>query len=320
MSFAVRIPWLASASRERRWLVGVSGGADSVALLEMLAEEGFSDLVVCHLNHGLRGNESDADAAFVQNLAKRLGYPIESARVDISARMEQRNESMETAARHARHGYFATCAEKYGCFQVLLAHHADDQAETILWNLLRGSYGLKGMQTEKLLTTDAGVVLELIRPLLGIRRAELVAWLTARGLSWREDSSNAQAVAVRNRLRNEALPLLAEISGRDPVAAIARNATDGEDFAELAEWIYQQAAAVDPQGRLHLPVLRQLPQPVQRVVLRRFLQSHGVAVPDRELLRRSLALSDVETAAVVNLPGGGRLRRKAARLWVEAKE
>jgi tRNA(Ile)-lysidine synthase len=114
--------------------------------------------------------------------------------------MKECGESMETAARHARHEFFAECAKQHRCNKVLLAHHADDQAETVLWNLLRGSYGLKGMRDEQEITV-AGRKLRLIRPLLGLRHAALVAWLEERDLSWREDASNQQPVALRNRLR-----------------------------------------------------------------------------------------------------------------------
>ncbi len=224
---------------------------------------------------------------------------------------------METAARRERHEFFARCAVKFGCGTVLLAHHADDQAETVLWNLLRGSHGLKGMSGERKLITESGVTLEVVRPLLGIRRAELVAWLDARGLGWREDASNAEPVAIRNRLRNEVFPLLGEITGRDAVAAFARGAEDAGGFEEMAEWVFARAEALDPQGRLHLPALRSLPRPVRVLVLRKFLQMAGVAVPDRELLDRSLSLLEVENAAAVNLPGGIRLRRSAARLWID---
>src|SRR6478609_3462356 len=164
-----KIPWFASASKTKRWLVGVSGGADSVALLHLLAAEGFRKAVVCHLDHGLRGRASAEDAKFVKRLAEKLGLHCEVGRADVRGRMLARGESLETAARNARHDFFAACARNHRCPRVLLAHHADDQAETVLWNLLRGSHGLKGMRDTQLLVTEAGVKLELIRPLLGIR-------------------------------------------------------------------------------------------------------------------------------------------------------
>jgi len=317
VTLAERIPWFASASRRKRWLVGVSGGADSVALLHLLVAEGFRNLVVCHLDHGLRGRASAEDAKFVRCLAGKLGLECEIGRADVRTRMEERGESMETAARNARHAFFSECARKHRCHRILLAHHADDQAETVLWNLLRGSHGLKGMREEQRLVTESGVVLELGRPLLGIRRAELVAWLESQGHRWREDATNAQPVAVRNRLRNEALPLLAEISGRDAAPALVRGAADTQDMEALEAWALDRAKVIDPQGRLHLPVLRALPVALQRIAVRKFLQDGGVGSPDRDLIERGLGMLDVKNPASINLPGGGKLRRREGRLWIE---
>lgn len=313
-----QIPWLERASRKARYLVGVSGGADSVALLHLLAEGGFKDGVVCHLDHQLRGRASVEDARFVGRLAGKLGWPCEIGRMDVRARMEARGESMETAARHARHDFFAECAAKHGCRCILLGHQADDQAETVLWNLLRGSHGLKGMREEQCLRVESGVELHVVRPLLGVRHAGLVAWLRARGYRWREDVSNLEPVAVRNRLRNEVFPLMDAISGRDAVAAFARGAADGAERDDLENEALGRADLLDPQGRLHVPEMRKLPLGLQRAALRKFFRDHGIRSIDRALLERALGLLDATQAAVVNLPGGGKLRRRAGRLWIEA--
>lgn len=310
------IPWFARVSRAERWLVGVSGGADSVALLHLLVNAGFRDLIVCHLDHRLRGRASTEDARFVQRLAEKLGLSCECGRVDVRERMKVHAESLETAARHARHDFFAQCSVNYDCHRVLLAHHADDQAETVLWNLLRGSHGMKGMREVQTLTIH-GVKLQIFRPLLGLRHAELVAWLESRGLRWREDASNTEAVAIRNRLRNEVFPLLAEISGRDAVPAFARGAADAALREDHESEALERANVLDPQGRMHLPALRKLEPHLQRAVLRKFLIEHGVASIDRALLERAVGLLDVGKAAVINLPGGGQLRRREGRLWVD---
>ncbi len=310
------IPWLAEADRSSRYLVGVSGGADSVALLHRLVDAGFHDLVVCHLDHRLRGGASTADARFVIRLAGKLGLPCECGRIDVRAEMKLRGESMETAARNARHRFFAGCSRKFDCRSMLLAHHADDQAETVLWNLLRGSHGLKGMRAEQPITVE-GVELTLIRPLLGTRRVDLSDWLRSHGHTWREDASNREPVAVRNRLRNEVFPLLAEITGRDAVPAFVRAAADaaGRDAAESG--LLEHARLLDPQGRIHLPTLRKLPLSLQRTALRDFLADAGIPSIDRALLDRAAALAEIGREACVNLPGGGRLRRTAGRIWIE---
>lgn len=296
--------------------MAVSGGADSVALLHLLHGAGFGKLVVCHLNHRLRGKASEADARFVSRLAEKLGLPCEIGAADVRSRMAQRSESMETAARNARHDFLAECAAKHRCRRILLAHHAGDQAETVLWNLLRGSRGMKGMREEQEITA-AGKKLTLIRPLLGIRHGDLVEWLSSRGLKWREDASNAMPVAVRNRLRNEVFPLLAEISGRDAVEAFTRGAADTAELEELETRALEQANVLDPQGRLHVPALRKLPALLQRSALRKYLLDHGVSSIDRALLERGVSLLDAAGPCVVNLPGGRRLRRAAGRMWID---
>jgi tRNA(Ile)-lysidine synthase len=316
VAIADKIPWFHQASREERWLVGVSGGADSVALLHLLVAEGFTDLVVCHLNHGLRGRASTEDAKFVKRLAGKLGVTFEMGKVDVALKMEERGESLETCARHARHDFFSESAGKHDCFRILLGHHADDQAETVLWNLLRGSNGLKGMRAKQTITTESGVALELGRPLLGLRHAELTGWLKMNRLAWREDASNAEPIAVRNRLRNEALPLLAEITSRDVVSALVRGAEDAEQITELERWALKKANVLDPQGRLHLPTLRSLPVALQRAALWEFLTCHAILSLDRSLIDRGLGLLDVKNPASINLPGGSRLRRQAGRLLI----
>ena len=312
-----QIPWLARAPRAERYLIGVSGGADSVALLHLLVGAGFAKLVVCHLDHRLRGRASTEDARFVQRLAGKLGLDFEVGRTEVRQRMAERAESMETAARNARHDFFAECARKHRCHRILLAHHADDQAETVLWNLLRGSHGLKGMREEQQLCVD-GIRLCLIRPLLGVRHAALIEWLTSHRHRWREDSSNFQPVAVRNRLRNEVFPLLAEISGRDAVPAFVRGAVDAAEQNDLQELALQRANVMDPQQRIHLPALRKLPLDLQRAALRDYLVGAGIPSIDRALLERALSLVDAANPPSINLPGGGRLRRSAGRIRIEA--
>ena len=316
MQLEANIPWPDDAARGRRWLVGVSGGADSVALLHLLLEAGFRNLIVCHLDHQLRGRASTLDGEFVLRLCGKLGMPYESGRINVRKRMAATGESMETAARNARHEFFAQCAIKNRCRRILLAHHADDQAETILWNLLRGSHGLKGMRGEQQISMN-GTRMLVVRPLLGMRHAQLVDWLTRRGLAWCEDASNREPVTIRNRLRNEVFPLLNDVSGRDPVAALVRAAADNAAREELeTSWI-QNINSRDPQGRLHLPVLRELPEAIQRAVLRNYLTENGVPRIDRALLDASLGLIETCNPASINLPGGQRLRRSGGRLWID---
>ena len=311
-----RMKAFADSRRGDRWLVGVSGGADSVALLHLLVEQGFCDLVVCHLDHGLRDADSTGDAEFVRDLSHELAVECEIGRADVKLLMSERGESLETAARNARHAFFAKCAEKFGCRRVLLAHHADDQAETVLWNLLRGSRGLKGMRESQFFMTEAAVELELVRPLLAVRRSKLIEWLVSRKKSWREDASNQEPEVTRNRLRHEVLPVLDRISGRSTAEMINRALEGTPDMEEIEAWAVEKAGALDPQGRLHVPVLRNLPVGLQRAVVADYLKNANVGGIDRDLISRILAMLDLDAPPAVNLPGGSSVRRQASRLFI----
>ena len=312
----MNIPWLEHASRQKKLMVGVSGGLDSTALLHLLKKEGFQKVVVCHLNHGLRGAESARDAKFVRQIGKRLGYEVMSEKVDLVSIMQVSGESLETAGRNTRHAFFAKCGKAQRSRLLLLAHHADDQAETILWNLLRGSLGYRGMREISELKMD-GKEITVVRPLLGVRKVELVEWMQQRKLSWREDATNAVNDVVRNRLRNEAIPLLNEIAKRDITPNLIRAAEIDSEWRELLDWSVSTANTLDPQGRLHTGAMKDLPGVLSRAVIADYLKKKQIENVDWRLLERCVELLDVEKPASVNLPGGKRLRRKAGRLFVE---
>lgn len=185
-------------------IIGLSGGADSTALLDLLAAlPAFPlRLVAAHLNHCLRGAVSDADEQFCRELAAGYKIPFESRRVDIKAAAAVDSLNLEDAGRRARISFFDELFTRWQAAAVVLAHHADDQAETVLMRLLRGSgmTGLAGMPWRN----GRGY----IRPLLDITRGEIEAYLAERRLNWREDTSNLDITFLRNRIRHELLPLL----------------------------------------------------------------------------------------------------------------
>lgn len=316
MTAPLPIPWPPAASRKKRWLIGVSGGLDSMALMHLLKEAGFRDVIVCHLDHGLRGRESAADARFVKRTAGKLGFSVETAKIDLRKEMTGGGESLETAGRNARHRFFASCAKKYRCKRLFLAHHLDEQAETVLWNLMRGSHGCRGMRELSEIEMD-GVCMEIHRPLLETRKSELRAWMEDRKLPWREDASNRVNDVARNRIRNEALPLLAEIAKRDVAPLLSRAAQTDEALREVMDWALAKADVQDPQGRLHLGVLRGLPEPLRVHVIADFLKSKDVRDINGALLESCAAMLDPASPASVNLPGGRRLRRRAGRFFIE---
>jgi len=180
-------------------VVAVSGGPDSVALAHAMAR---SPIVLAHVNHMLRGAESDADEEFVTGLAPRCRV----LRVDTAAEADKRGQNLEATARDLRYAWFAQVARDEGAAWVAVAHTADDQAETVLFRLLRGSgvEGLRGMSARRPL--DGSVV--LLRPLLDVRRRDVHAYLEAHGLAYRQDSSNLDTALTRNRLRRELMPQL----------------------------------------------------------------------------------------------------------------
>ena len=303
-------------SPRRRYLLGISGGRDSVALLHALLDTGADKLVLCHLNHQLRGLFSVHDAAFVRELAELHGLPFEIARANVQRRSEEEKVSLEVAARRARHEFFVECARKHRCPHVLLAHHADDNAETVLLNLLRGSAGLKGMRYQSDLTVHRKK-LSLLRPLLGVRRREIDAYLEERNIFYREDASNKDPFTARNRLRSEALPLLQELMERDVVPAIVRAARASREDQKALDDLLGVLDLVDPQERLFLPKLRILPAPLQRRALFLYLLDSDVPDLSRELIDRCLALLDPASPSKVNLPGGRHCCRRASRIFVE---
>lgn len=302
-------------------LLAISGGRDSVALLHLLRDAGFAHLILCHLNHGLRGKESIDDAAFVRRLAKKLGLKCEIETEDVAALAEKSRLSTETAAREARHAFLLRMAEKYDVWVVLLAHHAEDQAETILGNLCRGTglAGLAGMRAVQRLESG----LHLVRPLLHVRRSEIDAYLKSKRCKYREDSSNTSPKYRRNRLRHEALPLLNDICVRDVVPQMLRLGMlaeqDDDALQRLAlDFLRVDGRVLEDRSLLVSPELLALHPAVSSRVFALWLREvWGLPGIDYEVIDAALGMLAADGPAKTNLPEGKHLRRKAKRLWVE---
>jgi tRNA(Ile)-lysidine synthase len=307
---------LSRLSPEQPYQLAISGGRDSVCLLHLLLENGFRNLHLVHLNHQLRGEESDADAAFVRALAEKHSLPLTLQGTDVAEASQREKESLETAARHARHHLFAQVANKTGVSSILLAHHAEDQAETILFNLLRGSGGLKGISACQEIHVH-GQSLILLRPLLETRRCEIDTYLTQHEIAFRDDHSNLELTFTRNRLRHEALPLLQEILARDPVPALAKAEQVTRDHEEIVAALLSQLDLLDPQGRLFLPKLRDLPAVLQKAALTEFLRTHHTENLSQALISDALTLIPPDGPPKLNLPGNRFLRRKESRLFLD---
>jgi tRNA(Ile)-lysidine synthase len=228
--------------------VAVSGGADSVALLRLLVEMRAELAIVpsvVHLNHGMRGRAADADAKFVAELAAKLKLEFFGGAADVPARARREKLNIEDAARRARQEFFAETAERQRLDKVAVAHTADDQAETVLAHLLRGS-GLAGLAG---IHPRAG---KIVRPLLGVRREELRAYLKARKQAWREDATNRDTTKTRARIRKKLIPLLKkEYQPRvvEHLAALATHARhDDALLEEIAKGKLESCATTSPVG------------------------------------------------------------------------
>jgi len=216
--------------------VAVSGGADSVALLRLLLESRQAlGIVVCvvHFNHRLRGKDSDADEKFVAKLATAHGVEFFVAREDVGAKAKRERANLEDAGRRARSRFFSELVKSGRVSRIAVAHTADDQAETVLAHILRGT-GLAGLAG---IHPEAGVA---FRPLLKVRRAELRAYLRAKGQTWREDKTNKDTARTRARIRHQLMPLLEKRFHQGTV----------EHLCQLAELAREDELHLDRQAAL----------------------------------------------------------------------
>jgi tRNA(Ile)-lysidine synthase len=240
---AVQSPQLGWAQQHfhagERVAVAVSGGADSVALLVAMADaraETGLVLSAVHVHHGLRGAEADGDAQFVAELAKKLDVPLRIEQGDVASLAAERRQGIEEAARSLRYRLFQELLASREVDTVATAHTLDDQAETVLMKMLRGAWteGLGGIAPVVTVEGIGGGRGRIVRPLLEVARAEIVAYLGARGQPWREDSTNQEVVFTRNRVRHMLLPQLREFQPRiaEQLARMAAVARDEEAWWE----------------------------------------------------------------------------------------
>ena len=283
-----------------RYLIALSGGADSVALLTMLLPDirtGRISAEAVHVNHGLRGKDSDDDEAFCRRLCEREQIALTTYRAELNGRTD------EAAARQARYGFFR---ERYMIIKadgLILAHHADDQAETFLMRLLRGagSEGLECMREDE--TVDR---IRILRPMLRIRRNEIRAALQEDGIEWREDSTNSDTAYLRNRIRHELIPALEDISA-SAVDKICRTASllagDNDELNEEAEKQLRDNAKGDI---LNVPEIARTSDALRRRVLRQWWNREGPVLEEHTLnAAQTEALNTLldTDKGKINLPG-----------------
>jgi tRNA(Ile)-lysidine synthase len=303
-------------------VAAVSGGPDSTALLlalvELRTKQPF-ELVAAHVNHGLRGADSDADEQFVAELCVSLGLPHACRKLPVALDAAHRDQSIETTARDLRLQYFSEFAAQYHTAWVATAHTADDQAETVLHRIIRGTgvAGLSGIPFTRTLTTNVTV----IRPLLEVTRAEVLEFLRNKGQTYREDHSNRDLVFTRNRLRHELIPYLAQHFNPqvgDALIRLARNAAEAQSVVEMQVERLRRRAHAECDGntiRFDASALQNAPPFLVRELVRRLwtemnwpLQELGNAALDR--------ITEVATGKLKawDLPGDVHVSRTSKRI------
>jgi tRNA(Ile)-lysidine synthase len=288
-------------ARSARLLVAVSGGPDSMSLLNALhrlAPECDLDLHAAHMDHGLRGEESTADADWVRRECGRLDVPVIIEHCDVRAAAAERSTGIEETARQLRYEFFIRAAQSAQCPCVVLAHTADDQTETILHRILRGTglEGLRGMPESRSLAD--GVT--LIRPLLEVRRAAIEEYLRTIVAEFRVDRTNVELDQTRNRIRNRLLPLLREEFNPQVDAALRRLGSQAAEVQGVLRYVVDdllKRCLIDRApglARIDCGLLADLPRHLVREMLRRvwemqnwpvgqMTQTHWDAVADRAL-------------------------------------
>ncbi|MDR9391572.1 MAG: tRNA lysidine(34) synthetase TilS, partial [Trueperaceae bacterium] len=277
----------------RRVLVALSGGSDSVAVLRALVDAPDRDVVAAHLDHRLRATSGD-DAAWVQATCARLGVPLESDAVDVHAVHADKGGNLEAVAREVRYAFLTRAAKAHACDVVVTAHTRDDQAETVLLQLLRGTAHPRGIEPRR------GPI---VRPALALGKADLRGWLDGLGQDWREDADNRDRRRDRAWLRHEVLPVLQR---RRPgsAARLARFADLQRDQAAFFAMEADRRFRRDAPARA---VLAAAPTALQREVLARLVRDAGGDV-DVAHLDAALAALPGHDAWRADLPGGVRLR------------
>jgi tRNA(Ile)-lysidine synthase len=281
-----------------------------MALLFGLHALGYKELIVCHLDHGLRGAHARADSLFVSSVAQRLQYRFDLGEANVRRHAEEKGLSLETAARDLRYAFFESCRRAHRCRRIFLAHHADDQIETCLFNFLRGSgaAGIAGMKPVAYLHQ-----LEIIRPMLEITRSEINKFVGANDFPFREDASNTSSAHTRNRLRARVIPAIQYAVGPSFRAAVLRTA---EILRQEDSWM--ESLVPDVEETLSCDTLRRMPIALRRRVVLRWLRHANI--PEPGFAETSLVLSLLDVAKgppKINLPGNRYARRRAGKLFLE---
>jgi tRNA(Ile)-lysidine synthase len=303
--------------RKRPVVVAVSGGIDSVVVAHAVHALGYR-VVLAHVHHGLRGKDADRDAQLVEEMAREWNCPVHVVEIGDDLNEPSSGESMQDRARRLRYAGLEHVAREVGSEVIITGHHRDDQAETVLLQLLRGTGpdGLAGMPAVRFLSTDSPV--RLLRPLLSQSRDRIRAYAETAGLAWREDRSNESDVYLRNAVRRRVLPLLDDVAGGESADRIARAAELlrqylDSDLDALTEALLRGACRPLPGGGVLIEerVLEPLPEVWKgRLILSALEQHLPAATRSRATVDRALELLLRQTGRSVPLEGGAMWRER----------
>ena len=303
-------------------VAGVSGGADSVCLLRLLHEFGKESgcrLICVHVNHGIRGAEADRDESFVKELCDELGNIVyEAFHENIPEYAARYGMTSEEAGRKRRYEIFADTCRKYGSSRLFVAHNAGDTAETMLFNLFRGSsvLGLAGIRDEAELAKDSEI--RIYRPLLSVKRDEIEAFLKEQGSTWCTDSTNLGNDYSRNRIRNIILPEAEKINA----GALSHICEAAADIGELYGFFMAEADRLEGRllkdGELSLTGFTELAPYMQRELAYRLICLASGRKKDigRKHVAAAVSLAKGESGKSINLPYGLVLKKEYDRLFV----
>jgi len=312
-----------------RIVVGVSGGADSVSLLHLLhrlSREIKILLVAVHINHGIRGEEADLDEVFVRNLCNGWGIEFCSFSYDVKKIAYDENLSEEEAGRKVRYQAFYDVCKKYGCNKIAVAHNKNDNAETFLFNLFRGSgiKGLAGMQPKRPAADDGHI--EIIRPLLCVERKEIETYLCQEGISFRTDSSNLTEDYTRNKIRNRILSYAVEEINQQTIKNIheaSLKLSEAWDYIEHNTALcYKKIVEYDNEiYRIPVDLLLKEAVIIQKGVIRHIIENISGHAKDLESkhIEAVLALCARQVGKVVQLPYGILAEREYDHLTIRHK-
>lgn len=310
-----------------RIIAAVSGGPDSVAMLRILkglSEKGYGlTLTVAHLNHGLRGSESDREEQFVRELCASLAVPFHGRRADMAAAVRRGGGSLEEACRRERYAFFEELRIGERMDRVALGHHLDDQAETVLMRFLRGS-GTEGLKAMAPLRDGV-----YIRPLIEVTRREILSYLAREGTAFMEDSSNERDIFLRNRIRRELLPFLIKEYNPRLVENLGRMTEIirlEDDFIQgIAEGLLHRWREDDTDGTIRIPLEEW--RPLHEALRRRLVKTILLGLSPRKQgigYRHVDAVMKVvegnNPGAVLDMPFRVRVGREYGRLFFEKKK